>query len=252
MLNHKYYTSKENVRFASIIFLAICSYIFPTSGFILLMLLWGCALLIIGNVKRIYSENIFVYSLRMSLYFIPYLSPLLCTPLKIEWTSSKIVYVFFSIVVFVFWTLINRKKLKILLSPNYYSLSNHYRRRTIILRIWCTIGSAIAEEIFFRQFILSLNCPIPLLLGISIFFFIISHWTLPWGNNFTKEDFINQLVIGTSSALLFLLSGSVLPCIVLHLLFNSVHVINLVKVYYLSFVKKRVSFEGIQFPELEI
>jgi len=135
---------------------------------------------------------------------------------------------------FLIWFLINYKTLKISLSDDAIIYSRKETKYVYCLRIYNSVGAAICEELFFRGFILSLEAPMILLIGFSSLFFMLSHYILPWSDSygvFTKMDYFYQFIFGLASSVLMILSGSLWPSILLHLLLNTPSIIRVIRSY---------------------
>ncbi|MCL2717465.1 MAG: CPBP family intramembrane metalloprotease [Lachnospiraceae bacterium] len=257
-MNNHTWKLRENIRYGSILFLGLLHVFFENKLTLILLLSWVFLILIMGNVRRLSYTNKLTYFLRMTLYFLPYiLPPLLFLPLIIRLNITVLLYCFLAVAVFIFWLLINLKAIKISLSDGVIAISLQESKYVHFLRIYNSIGAAVCEEFFFRGFILSIDgIPIGILIGVSTFFFMLSHFLLPWGEGFTKKDCANQLVFGIISATLFILSGSILPSILMHLLFNCPSIITTIRSYERHYMKKdyfdKLLMEQSVYDELEI
>lgn len=252
--NRNVFTAKENVRILSIIVLICIS--FYESDFQYISLIWGILLLIQGNVKRISRNRWYLYWLRMTLYFLPYSFP--CLIFCKTWSSDVYGLVwggFAALLTFHIWYLISRKKIKVMLSNQ--MILDCYKDSFFVLsmKIYNLIGAAICEELFFRFYILTRDSPLMILFLISVVYFILCHYLLPWSEDFSFYDYINQLVIGTANAVIFIIFDSVLPCIFLHLLVNSISIQKYIKIidrYYLRPRKYEALLDNNLFDGIEI
>lgn len=223
------YTLEENIRILSIIVFTIVGVFFPQLRY--LSLEWGIIILILGNNKRIPRENGKVlYFIRMTLYFTPYLLPaVLNNPIDLDVNYRVCEGIFIAVVVFGVWFFLFKKGIRLLLSDQMIAYSYRDSWFEIVMKIYSYIGAAISEELYFRLHILSGDAPILLLIFLSVSYFFLCHYILPWRKLFTRQDHINQLTIGAVNVCLFFLSDSIIPCIILHLLINSISIIRCVK-----------------------
>jgi len=177
----------------------------------------------------------------MTFYFLPYLLPTtFFIPIYIKINSIVVICCGIAIVFFCAWLRINLKVIKVSLSDEIIAIAPRESKYTYILRIYNTLGSSICEEIYFRSFLIqSLNeTPIAMRIVVSVLCFMLSHYILPWGKNFTRKDYINQAIFGAVNAILFIISDSIVPCILLHLLANSPTVAETVRCYGRHYLRK--------------
>jgi len=194
----------------------------------------------------------------MTFYFLPHAIPTLIF-IKINFIFDNIVLLSFTIciIIFVIWILFNYKSLKISLSKEVIAMSRKENKYTIFLGIYNSIGAAVSEELFFRKFILSIpDVSLILLIFVSILFFVINHYMLPWSSSFKTKDYINQAIFATISSLIFVYSGSILPSIFLHILFNIPSILFNIKCFDRHYIRKNY-FDDIlekknNYNELEI
>jgi len=174
----------------------------------------------------------------MTLYFLPFALPtLIFLNIKVEINAQTLIYCAVSVIAFCVWLLINFKSIKLTLSDLVIANAPKENKYVMLLRAYNAVGSTVCEELFFRSFMLSLGIPFWITILLSTVYFMLSHYTVPWGAQFSIGDIINQLIFGTISAFLFLLSGSILPSIVLHLLLNSPTFARMVRVYNRHYVR---------------
>jgi membrane protease YdiL (CAAX protease family) len=125
--------------------------------------------------------------------------------------------------------MVNRKTVRLILSDIVIADSIKESKYILLLRIYNLLGAVIAEEMFFRLFLLTMDIPIYIAAVLSIVYFPLAHYIMPWGDAFTRQDYINQIAIGTISTLLFVMTKSILSSIILHLLMNSIRIMACVK-----------------------
>lgn len=228
MNNDNSFNVSENSMWICILFISIFSHLL-NSKFTLLILFWLIIVIINGNTQRIYFEkyNSFSMFIRRSLYIIPLYLPLLLH-FKINIITNNILI--WSIIGLVIGFLFIAPKIKIwmiLLSKENIELTNKQIIMNYITQwLMYSIGS-IGEEIFFRAYIIgyvSFEYPI-LAIFLSTFTFFLNHFSFNWGNKFSFYDYIIQIFFGCISSCLFLITGSILPSIIVHLTYNSPHII---------------------------
>lgn len=251
------WTLRENVRYISILLLALLYIILETRLMLALLLSWIVYILILGNIRHLSRDNKLTFFLRTTLYFFPYMLPaLFLISLEIKFTIQVLRYCFLAIGIFLVWLCINFKPIRISLSDVVIANTSKESKYVLFLRKYNLIGAAICEEFFFRGFILSLDAPITVLVPTSVLLFVLSHYILPWGRAFTNKDYVNQLVFGLISAAIFIFSGSILPCILLHLLFNSPTIIGAIRCYDRHYLRKKyfdkLILEKKRYIELDI
>jgi membrane protease YdiL (CAAX protease family) len=230
---------RESVRLISIIALSLLGVCLQNSQLTVLSAWWAFVLLILGNVRRLSHVRKATYFIRMTLYFFPYALPVFFAGKSFFSINIKMLYSCAAIILFfALWILFRQKSLKLLLSKQLIAESTKESRFVIILRIYNLIGAAICEELFFRQYILTIDSNILILGAVSIVYFVLSHWLLPWGQRFAKNDLINQAAFGGMNVLIFIYSGSIIPCVVLHMLMNSINIIRLIKIYDRHYIRK--------------
>ena len=247
----------ENIRYFSILIL-IFLYICTNDKLALVFLVsWDIFILLTGNIRHLSVDNRLTYTIRMTLYFLPYALPkVLFVPILFEVNSQVLIYCVVAVSVFCTWLLLNLKVFKISLSDSVIAATAKEPKYTLFLRIYTTIGAAITEELFFRSFILSINAPIIILVIISSLYFMLSHYILPWRQVFTRRDHINQIFFGCINSILFILSGSILPSILLHLLVNLITVLKIARIYDRHYIRidyfNSLMEKNVKLEELEI
>lgn len=92
----------------------------------------------------------------------------------------------------------------------------------------------IAEELFYRHFIISNLYRYDKILAIlvSTFMFVSAHYVNRWSNRmFKMKSYIYHTIIGIANGCLYVVTGSVVGCILSHMIFNSSQLIILYKRY---------------------
>ena len=216
-MNSDFWRLRENVRYLSILTLVVLCALNPNTMTFAFLIFWILMIMILGNVRRLSSNNKVAYFFRMTLYFLPYTLPFALfvrNDALFNINSILFLYCSFAIMLFLIWLRINWKFIKLSLSDEIIVGISKESKYTLYLRMYTTVGAAICEELFFRGFILSIDAPIYFTLPVSVFFFMLSHYMLPWGEvSFTRRDHLYQITFGLVSGVLFLLSGSIIPSI---------------------------------------
>jgi len=216
---------RDNIRLLSVVTILVLYFWFEDIQIAIFLLSWIVIMLVMGNVRRLPPGKYFLDFTRMTLYFLPLAIPaFIFLEVNLAISVKVIPYILIAFLFFFIWFLFNYKKIKFSLSNQIIALSPKTSKFTLGMNIYNLIGAAFSEEIFFRLFLLSLPLPNIILFFLSCSYFILFHYTLPWGNSFKKEDFVNQFVLGALCALLFLFSGSIIPSIFLHILINSIYI----------------------------
>lgn len=256
-MNENQIISKKNsIKILSILLLIIFEKI-NLMSYISYLAFWWCVILVImGNIRRLSYVNKMIYFVRMTLYFVIFALPSIIEKKIAFDINNRITFSLILVIIFFcIWLSFNLKSIKLVLSKQLIAESHKESRYVIILRIYNLLGAAICEEVFFRQYILSEGYPILIVCCISIIYFILSHWLLPWSNRFTKTDFFNQAIFSTMNVFIYIYSESILPCILLHIMMNSINIAKLVRTYDRHYrnVKKYDKLLVINnYPELDI
>lgn len=232
MHKNNFISSKESVKLLSILILALLFLIVPSAENVNSVIWWCLVLLLLGNIRKLNNRNKISYFCRMSLYFLPYSFPIIMEgKILLNLGNRTYIAIGLAFLCFFVWLFVNYRSIQLMLSKHVIIEAYKESGYQIFLRIYNFIGAAISEELYFRQYILSLKNPLFINCLISIIYFILAHWLLPWSRKYSKRDFLNQGLIGTVNVFLFIWSKSVIPCIILHLLVNSPNIIRLIKIY---------------------
>lgn len=247
---------KNSIRLGSVLILSLPAICLDNSRFSVLSAWWALLLLIAGNVRRFDSKNKISYFIRITLYFLPYAFPALIAGNLSFSVDSRVLYSCAGVALFfVIWLAFNLKPVKLTLSSQIIAESRKESRYRIILRIYSLVGAAICEELFFRQYILTIDSNILIPGTVSIVYFVLSHWLLPWSRQFSKNDYINQALFGGINVLAFILSGSVIPCMMLHILMNSIGIVRLAREYDRHYIRAE-KYDRLlgpeEYPELDL
>lgn len=226
------FSIRENIRLFSILLLFVLSQKYTSLRY--LAISWPIIIIVLGNLKRISREIPMLYFIRMTLYFAIYLLPLLIDRNVIMISKrdgfSIIIGCAIAVIVNCLRFMVIKTNVKVMLSKELIVDSYKDTFFTLVVRIYNLIGAAMCEELLFRKYILSIDVPKLISLSISVLYFVFSHYILIWGDYFRTNDYYNQFLFGMISALLFLWTRSVIPCLLLHLLYNSVEITRNIKV----------------------
>ncbi len=251
------WSPQETLRTLSVIVLTVIGVVCASRDMLFLAISWSSILVILGNVRRLSRNNKLAYFLRMTLYFLPYAIPSFFVYKPTDnFIQRTIICCGVSILVFVLWLCFNYHILRFSFSDIVVAGMKKESKYVLGLRVYNLIGAAICEELFFRYFILSLSLNIVIASIISISLFILSHYLLPWGENYKRKDLLNQFIFGSINIAMFVLSHSVLPCIMMHMFFNSINILKYLKSYERHYIKKdyydKIQAEKLSYPELDI
>jgi membrane protease YdiL (CAAX protease family) len=222
----------ENSIWISVLSLGLLA-LFQNNTYLELLIYWVVILLLTGNAKRVHSNRfpLFVTFIRRSVYIIPLLLPLFFNYNQLL-VNVNYLWISVGLIIGILFIIPNLKMWKLVLSHDYLLLTAKRDKFIHLMAIYTLIGAAISEEIFFRYYILSLSSntlQTILNIAISSVLFMLLHYGTKWSNKFSKSDFIVQLVFGFICAVLFVVSKSIIPSIIAHLVYNSPHVIVSIK-----------------------
>ncbi len=228
MKKFDYFSVRESIRLISICF----PLLFFTKDTNIFSINWVLILLILGNIRRLNKTNKFYYFCRIIGYFLPYLiigiifHKYCIINITLDFTYSIIL----ALVIGIIYIFINIKEFNFLLSNMVIQESLYHDKLYYFLQIINRIGASISEELFFRYYLISIYFRYGYIsIFISSIYFVLGHFLLPWGNSFKLKDYINQLVIGFLSSLLYYFSNNIIGSIILHLIINFPDVIYLIK-----------------------
>lgn len=237
-MNNYYLNVKSNILILTLIILISMSLIYIEITKISLFFL--ITYIVVGNAKRIYSERFIIlsYLLRRTTYIIPLFLPILFLEDFKLIVGTKMIWYIIGVVVALGFIFVNYNTWRLILHYDYISLFKRKRKIDYFTMPFVLIFSAIGEEIFFRFYIISNlredNLSLSIILSTLLFF--LYHYSTPWSEGFTRNDFLNQLLFGLISAFLFILSGSIFPSILMHLIFNLPHILQNIRSYKFNYV----------------
>lgn len=234
MMKNFYFTKQENVHW--IIFLFFVVLIYYNEMILQLLFYWIIIILFVGNAKRISSKkyyNAFTI-LRRSMYIIPLLIPMIGN-FEISYfilNSDLVLWIVLGILIGSAFVLPKYKEWQIVLSDDLIHITATKNKFFYKMSIYTFVGGAVSEELFFRYFILGIflmnGWIVEGILTSSILFMVL-HYTTKWSEKFSKSDFITQLLFGIFSGILFIISESIIPSLIAHLIVNSPHIIQAAK-----------------------
>lgn len=266
MIGKYCFSARDNVRLLSVLCLSVLYLVFPTFQVFLIGTSWAFIQICMGNVKRIPKTPLVLYSIRMTLYFLPYIVPGIIVraaskkPFVVEERNGSIFVIGIAVVAVIYfvWVGCNYKKIRILVSKDYAIVTKYIEKSSIFFMLYTMIGAAICEELFFRKYLLSVDAPMYVMLPTSVCLFVLAHWTLPWGGMYRKNDLINEVLIGIVNGVLFLVTKTVILGMILHLLINLTTNANMFLLYDRWHLRKKyydkveVASEQIISDELEL
>ncbi|MBM7616201.1 CPBP family glutamic-type intramembrane protease [Alkaliphilus hydrothermalis] len=235
-MNNQLMSWNEMLIWINVLFLSILGFFNISVN--LILVLWVISILINGQVKKIDSKKfvILFMLLRRSLYILPYLIPLLFK-YRINFNIS-IITLGYCVIGFLSGLGLIIPKLKtwrLVLSYDFISFRNQENKVHYLSFVFLLIAAAIVEEFFYREFIISIiNTSqnfMYISIFISIFMFMLHHIGTKWHAEFSKYDILIQAIFSVISCSLYLLSNSLLPSIVTHLVYNMPSVILNTKSY---------------------
>ncbi|WP_427109702.1 CPBP family intramembrane glutamic endopeptidase [Lysinibacillus xylanilyticus] len=227
--NNNVMSRAENIQWLSIIALGLFS-LYLDYGYLQILINWVLIIILLGNARRFYSDKnpkLFQF-IRRSFYVFPLFIPIMFKHDSVFYASSNLIlWILVGLIIGGAFVSIKLNEWRLLLSNDYLVLTKVSENSHHFTMIFILLGAAIGEELFFRYFIIQSINDEGVILGIftSAFLFFLFHYGVKWASDFSKVDFIIQFTFGLLSATLFVLSGTIFPSIVAHLIFNLPHVI---------------------------
>ena len=99
-------------------------------------------------------------------------------------------------------------------------------------KMFSNILALVSEEIFFRMYLVNRLAGKVGICGvlISSLAFLIAHYLNRWANKmFNLKKYASVFLLGIILSIVYYISNSIIPCIILHLLYNSSDFIQLIK-----------------------
>jgi membrane protease YdiL (CAAX protease family) len=213
----------ENSLWVSALILAIMAY-WVNLKYSIILIFWIIIIISAGNAKRIFSKKYFIFSmiLRRSLYVIPFLLPLVIDFKLSIVVNSLLMWGSIGVISGVLFILPKINEWRIVLSKDMIEFSVKKAKIDYYTQIFMLLGAAICEEIFFRNFVIGYvhNVSYVFSILLSCVLFFLNHFGVKWNNNFNIYDYIIQIIFAVASSILFILSGSILPSIIAHIIYN--------------------------------
>lgn len=240
-MNNQSMAWNEVLVWTSILLLSILG-IYNTS-INLILVLWVVNILVQGQVKKVDSQKyeVLFMLLRRSLYIIPSLLPLIFKyQMGFNISVTILGYCAIGFISGLLLILPKLKTWKLVLSYDFISFGRQENKAHYLSFIFILIAAAIVEEFFYREFIiLTINTSqsyMYISIFVSIFMFMLHHIGTKWHTDFSKYDILIQVIFSVISCSLYLLSNSLLPSIVTHLVYNMPSIILNTKCYLYWFV----------------
>lgn len=234
-------TLSENLLWITVILFAILIY-YKDNVYSLILVFWTINLVAIGNAKRVYSEKYYTITtfIRKSIYAVPLLIPL-CVGFKFNFSSAGFsIYIWIAIGLLIGIILILPKcsEWRIVLSKDMILFSKKNSKYEYIASALLVIFVPICEEYFFRNFLITETASSIKIFSIflSSYLFLLHHFSCKWASNFSRYDFVIQFIFGLISGTMFYYSRSAIPCIIAHLVYNSPHLVLVIKSYYYFYI----------------
>lgn len=214
----------EVILWFSIIVLTTMSYLLD-DRYSIILIFWAIIIISVGNAKRFYSKSHRVLStiIRRSIYVVPFLFPLI-TDFSLSLKANNLIYwCLLGLVVGILFILPKMNEWRIVLSKEMIEFTPKGEKVDYYTQIAMLIGAAIAEEIFFRNFVIGYidNAPYIYSVLLSCGLFFLNHFGVKWSDKFEIYDYSIQIIFSIISSILFIVSGSILPSIIAHLVYNS-------------------------------
>ncbi|WDV47206.1 CPBP family intramembrane metalloprotease [Clostridiaceae bacterium M8S5] len=214
----------ENLLWLSVLILSILSYFYDYK-YIVVLIFWIIIIFSVGNAKRFYSKRYIKVStiVRRSIYVIPFILPL-AVDFKISIKAPNLIYwCILGVCIGMSFIIPKLNQWRLILSKYMIEFTPKRHKVEYITHIYMLFGAAVGEELFFRNFVIGYidNSSEFFLIILSCFMFLLNHLGVKWNQQFKKQDYINQIIFGGLSSILFVLSKSVIPCIIAHLVFNT-------------------------------
>lgn len=236
-MNNNYFSLRDNIRHLSVGVSFFAAFLINSDIAYGFAFSWLIIIGILGNVRRIPGNDTFECFVRMTLYFLPYCIPSMF--LNNHSTNNKgLTWVLLGIVIGIIGILINKKQIEIFLSEEFVAATKKQDSIRYVFIVYNLIGAAICEELYFRKFIITVFYEYKQIAVLfSSIYFMLSHYILMWGDSFKRNDFITQIIIGLISGMIYIVSNSIVTCIILHLIMNLPSIILQIKCYKRHYLK---------------
>ncbi|MBO8164928.1 MAG: CPBP family intramembrane metalloprotease [Brevibacillus sp.] len=163
---------------------------------------------------------------RRTTYFVPYLAVFLFfTPLPPEPLVQHLSLIFLAVAIGV-----------VLLAPRMKELYPLFQKEIVLLFPSCTFsktvlevyslwGSAILQELYYKGVVIAILYPYVgkwVAVLISSFLFVIEHYLHFYAKDYGRKDIIAQFCMSVSSGFLYVITGSLLTAVLVHVTYNGV------------------------------
>ncbi len=216
----------ENIQWITIILLSFLTYKIDIK-FSVVLLFWAINIVACCNIKEININS--NSSLSLVIRRVLYLSSnMLCLlflykDIYINVGNVRIQSILLSIIIGVIFVSLNLTTWRIILSTDFIKELKKDLKVDYITNITSLILSPIIEEVIFRLVIFKYfldTIGLGLTITLSCYMFLISHIGTKWGCEYSLRDIVIQIVFSASQCLLFYITGSIIPCIIVHLIYN--------------------------------
>ncbi len=226
----------ETMTWGIVLFLLVMS-LFLDSRFTVLAVFWILKLMITGNARRLYFEQYesVVCYIRRLLYPLSCLLPVFLLDDSIWKTDiCVIIWSMIALMIGFLFLLPKYREWSLFLSKDMIMLGRKKEKYDYISQSLLLAIGAAAEEIFYRGFVIGFMVdyvPHAVLVLTSCLLFFGHHFSVKWNSKFKIYDYVIQILFAAVSSVIFLCSGSVIPCIAAHLAYNSVFIFLEMKSY---------------------
>jgi len=165
--------------------------------------------------------------IRRIFFILPFFAPYLFGYKFFQLSDFDLYWVLIGIAVGLAFLLPIHKTLFLCFNKDFIMLSKKRTNTDYISNIILLLSLAILEELFFREFIYTINGDKYILIAVllSAILFVANHIGTKWGDKFDKKDVLIQFFFSLFSFALMYFSGSIIPSIIAHVTFNLPHVL---------------------------
>lgn len=209
----------EIYNWFSVLYLLFMEKNFPES-YINILWIWIVLILVAGNAKRVYIkeyEFVLCYFRRL-LYICPYLFAIIYIKQSIYFID-KIWWLIIGAVMGISMQIPKLRDWILVWDYDILKLNQKtdFDYLSAVIMLFCV---PIGEEIFYRAFVLEQTDNVILGTLTSLILFVLNHFGTKWNSKFSMYDLIVQIVFSVLSCCLFIISKSVIPCIIAHFFYN--------------------------------
>ena len=246
-----YYSPRTILIILSIL---LCILIDKICGNALFLSVYWCLLLLSnGVIRRLSDKNLFLYTVRIIMYFLPYGFSIMWVDDKYINGTLNVIEILSAILVGLSFHCFKTKQWKIMFSKYNIAKSPYYRKSVIFLKGLSVIGSAICEEVFFRGFLFSqYGENIPLLYCLSCLLFTLNHFLVPWGDLFKISDVLKLVFFSMIANCIFNICNSLLVVIIFHVAYDFFNIWIYFTIFDRYYIRKQYYDALEQEEEIEI